>query len=422
MGREASEDTDLVLDPPYARSRLNPAGLGPTRLPEKDMPCTPSIVALAASGLFVSATAAVTAETITVCASGCDHTSINAAIDAASDGDVIQLSDETYHEGEAIDTDGKAITLRGVADEKGGPASILDGGDSHGVLECRSNEGPETIFENLMIRNGSAALGGGMLNDGASPTLANCAFMNNSSSSYGGGMFNSESSVALFECTFAGNSAVLYGGGMFNANGSPALDRCTFTSNTATYSGGAIYSSSTSAPILAECRLWCNEPLSIGGSYEEMGCNCIRDDCVECPADAPDADDDGVCDESDICPGGDDTMDADEDGTPDDCDGCPNDPFKTAPGSCGCGVVDTNVNGDVDCDGDYDQDDALAAMEDFGITGGVPGDLDGDGDVDPVDWELLGDELGVCRGDINGDGKVDAGDLGLLIAAWGACP
>lgn len=39
------------------------------------------------------------AETITVCAKGCDHTSINAAITVASDGDVIQLAAETYREG-----------------------------------------------------------------------------------------------------------------------------------------------------------------------------------------------------------------------------------------------------------------------------------------------------------------------------------
>jgi hypothetical protein len=61
-------------------------------------------VALALSSVAVSA------ETITVCASGCDYTSTNAAISAASDGDVIQLAAETYFEGEQIDMLGKAIT------------------------------------------------------------------------------------------------------------------------------------------------------------------------------------------------------------------------------------------------------------------------------------------------------------------------
>ena len=40
--------------------------------------------------------------TYTVCASGCMFTSINSAIDAADDGDIILLSAETYSEGEAV--------------------------------------------------------------------------------------------------------------------------------------------------------------------------------------------------------------------------------------------------------------------------------------------------------------------------------
>ena len=87
---------------------------------------------LLAAGLAGSATSA---ETITVCAKGCEYTSINAAIAVASDGDVIQLSAETYREGEQIDTLGKAITLRGVPGKDGEPASVLDVGGSTG---CRS--------------------------------------------------------------------------------------------------------------------------------------------------------------------------------------------------------------------------------------------------------------------------------------------
>ena len=38
--------------------------------------------------------------------------------------------------------------------------------------------------------------------------------------------------------------------------------------------------------------------------------------------------------------------DADADGAPDCIDGCPQDPLKTAPGQCGCGVVETDADGD----------------------------------------------------------------------------
>ena len=87
-----------------------------------------TLVALAATGLFAFTTSVVTAETITVCASGCDHTSMISAVLAAADGDVIQLSAETYAEGATIDSLGKAITLRGATDKAGSPVTILEGG------------------------------------------------------------------------------------------------------------------------------------------------------------------------------------------------------------------------------------------------------------------------------------------------------
>ncbi|MDA0296692.1 MAG: hypothetical protein O3A31_12015, partial [Planctomycetota bacterium] len=105
---------------------------------------------------FLSVTAS--ASTITVCASGCDYTSINAAISAASNGDVIQLAAETYFEGAQIDTLGKAITLRGVLDKAGEPASVLDGADTHRVLICQNGETTATVFENLVIQNGYGQL------------------------------------------------------------------------------------------------------------------------------------------------------------------------------------------------------------------------------------------------------------------------
>ena len=87
------------------------------------------------------------ANTITVCLLGCDYASINSAIAAADDGDVIQLAAGTYLEGSVIDTNGKAITLRGAITQFGTPATILDGGRTHQVLQCISGETSETVFE-----------------------------------------------------------------------------------------------------------------------------------------------------------------------------------------------------------------------------------------------------------------------------------
>ena len=107
------------------------------------------------------------ADTVTVCASGCEFSSINAAIDAAADGDVIQLRAETYLEGAPIELGGKSVTLLGATDTNGDPASILDGGDTHRVLRYISDGTGTTSLANLVIRNGASdSSGGGGLNAG----------------------------------------------------------------------------------------------------------------------------------------------------------------------------------------------------------------------------------------------------------------
>ena len=74
-----------------------------------------------------------------------------------------------------------------------------------------SGEAPDTVFENLVVRNGSATEGGGMLNERCSPTLNNCTFMGNvATDGDGGGMYISyypvfEPGPRLSGCYFCGN-------------------------------------------------------------------------------------------------------------------------------------------------------------------------------------------------------------------------
>ena len=55
-----------------------------------------------------------------------DHATIQQAIDASDDGDVIEIASGTYQE-IGITTGGKAITLRGTLDPDGIPITIIDG-------------------------------------------------------------------------------------------------------------------------------------------------------------------------------------------------------------------------------------------------------------------------------------------------------
>ncbi len=262
---------------------------------------------------FASAIAA--ADTITVCLDGsCEYSDIQQAINAASDGDVIEIAAGIYYPAATIDTIGKAVTLRGVPGKgkDDAPTSIIDGQDSIRVLICQNEETALTVFENLLITGGLAEgdspdnRGGGMFNQESSPTLTNCTFAGNSaahsgggmsnmfsssptlsnctftgnSASYGGGMYNYQSSSPTLEnCTFLDNSAY-EGGGMNNFQSSPTLINCTFTGNSASDWGGGMYNYYDSSPTLTNCTFTDNSSHYGGGMFNYSGSSPTLTDCT----------------------------------------------------------------------------------------------------------------------------------------------
>ncbi|MCP4743846.1 MAG: right-handed parallel beta-helix repeat-containing protein [Actinomycetales bacterium] len=376
---------------------------------------------LPVSLVLAGASATVSAETITVCADGCDYTSINAAIGAASDGDVIQLAAETYFEGEQIDPRGKAITLRGVLDKAGEPTSVLDGAGSHRVLICQRGETGSTVFEWLVIQNGSGSTGAGMINrNSSSPSLADCAFTSNSAH-LGGGMYNSSSSPTLANCTFTGNTAYGgTGGGMSNNSSSPILTDCTFTGNSTSYSGGGIYNYLGSSPNLANCTFtgnaadygggmgnyyssptladctFENNSAEVGGGMYSYNSsfptltNCVfTDNSAEYGGGmyndfaSPNLADCTLCDN-----------------TPDQIDGS----WTDAGDNC----VATSCD---DCD--HPSDSCPTDLDRNGMTDG------GDLGAFFIFWGEC--QVDDCLADFNDDEVVDGIDLGILFSAWGPC-
>ncbi|MHC4126584.1 MAG: dockerin type I domain-containing protein [Planctomycetota bacterium] len=241
------------------------------------------------------------------------YCSIQTAIDNAVDTDEIVVAPGTYLE--TIDLLGKKIWLHG---SDGPEVTVIDGGGEYlagSVVTCASGEGADTVLQgftvmgaftydngggmyndgssptvidcifnrnfglfgggiydsssnptiiNCTFSEGVAGDGGGMYNDASSPTVVNCMFLRNWAGDDGGGMLNkSNSDPTLIGCTFSGNFAWSVGGGMWNIHSSPTLTNCTFSGNFAWSIGGGIISQSSSNPKVTNCIFWGDTPYEI---------------------------------------------------------------------------------------------------------------------------------------------------------------
>ena len=94
----------------------------------------------------------------------------------------------------------------------------------------------------------------------------------------------------------------------------------------------------------------CNSDLDCTGELV-----CLSGECLPTAlADCPDSDGDGICDDFDACPNGDDNSDLDADGNPDDCDPCPFDYPNDSDGDGVCESSDKCLAGDDNLDSDGD--------------------------------------------------------------------
>ena len=164
-------------------------------------------------------------------------------------------------------------TLSGDVASNDGPHFANNDENSYHVVTGSGTNSTATL-DGFTVTAGNAGgpapheNGGGISNDGGSPTVANCRFERNWAIN-GAGLYTINESPALFDCTFRANRAVLKGGGIRSENCDPTITACVFQANLA-QTGGGIYCLSGNL-MLANCTFESNAATFAGGLFSAKG-------------------------------------------------------------------------------------------------------------------------------------------------------
>jgi hypothetical protein len=308
------------------------------------------------------------------------YPTIQAAIDVAADGDVVQIAPGTY--AGPIDFSGKAITVRGAAD----PTTVLISGGTWGnpIVRIATGESATSTLEGVTITGGYGYQnGGGILIESSSPTILNCRVIGNVS----GVSDNS------------GNSLGGLGAGVHIKNGSPVISNCLIAANTA-YSNGSrgagVFVSGSSAARFKACTISGNQ-MTGGGSQVGAGIFIQGTSASYIPEF-----EDCVISGNNLAAGGDaSAMYLGSTVSLTRCrvsqNGC------SYVGGCGGVTVTTGV-------GVFLRDCTFC-----GTNSSISGpfvDMGGNRFPQVCDG---------CIGDLDSNGKIDGADLGILLSKWGPC-
>lgn len=404
-----------------------------------------------------------------------DFSTIQAAIDAASNGDEIRVFPGRYvgTGAQVIDLRGKAIRVRSV---NGASQTSIDGDMLRRCIACTNNEGSNTLIEGFSIINGEGGwvdldgdgreggferVAGGALLLSSSPTFTDCVFVQNGAD-VGGGIYASNSDGMFVRCTFFANVG-FFGGAISNNDGSspqilecsfdynlaprggaienrdgsncqlfnctfegnfgivggcimstacsPTVTGCSFSHNSAE-SGGAIYDTGASSSLIQGCTFIANTASLVGGAIATFGSNPLMRECSFRE------------NQADLAGG---AVHADSDSLVEILDST----FLRNAAVFGGAVANRSGSHSVfdSCrfernsaffeGGSIDNDDSsLASLGSTSFCGSDPNDIHGT-------WIDLGGNrfAGSCStiGDMDGDGQVNGSDLLVLLANWGTC-
>ena len=293
-----------------------------------------------------------------------DFPTIQGAVDASLDGDVIVIAPGTYsgEPGEpTVRVNGKTLTITGASSPQSPPQVMIDGG---GVAEAfRADESSGGDACSLVLQNLHFISGGLSLRSGTH-VVTNCIVENAP-----GGAFFMNSQVTVTDCIFRGNYAAQFSGVILFANPIEThvtMVDCLIEENTASPGG-------TSGIYVALAKLTLDGCTVINNATDSSGLTGIRNE-----------------------------------------------------GSIPAELLNSTICGNTV--GDVAGDQIVGLWTDQGgntvssaCASDCPGDLNDDGAVNGGDLGLLLAAWGGPGGDINDDGVTDGGDLGLLLSYWGDC-
>lgn len=178
-----------------------------------------------------------------------EHATIASAIDAANDGDLIQIASGTYYEHD-LQLSAKAITIRGELNADGLPAVTIDAQQKGRVLTCTGPAAARPLIESIAFTGGAiAGTGGALVCDAEWLLVRNCTFIGNQSFIKGGAIYASCNpnppmggpGPSFAGCTITGNTAAIGGGGIFSSNNRAQLRHCIVGQNsTESGAGGGV--------------------------------------------------------------------------------------------------------------------------------------------------------------------------------------
>lgn len=210
------------------------------------------VSAIVVFGLIPANAAEATGSTLEVGSGG--YATIQAAVNAAQTGDVIQVASGTYVENVVIS--GKYITLRG---NPGSPQDVVIKAASAGVAPLFISNVPDTAPHRVLIEgftitggNSQPGQGGGItVAISASPELRFLIVTANAAQGYGGGIsIHDNSNPFIHDSVISSNVAISGGGGVFVVNnsspvivGNQIIDNSTYGATIANggSSGGGVY-------------------------------------------------------------------------------------------------------------------------------------------------------------------------------------